>query len=72
MNPKYKKGLAPSTAARREAAQKIKTKQYKEGSKTAYKADLPGDEKPATEGSKYNEGEGAGRSEEHTSELQSH
>lgn len=62
MNPKYTKGLSPSTAARREAAQKIKTKQYEAGDKAAYKQDLPGDEPaaPSKEKSKYNKGEGAG------------
>ena len=64
MNPKYTKGLSPSTAARREAAQKIKTKQYEAGDKAAYKADLPGDKKPSKEKSKYNEGEGAGSLED--------
>ena len=59
MNPKYKKGLSPSVAARREAAQQIKTEQYKEGDKKAFVKDLPGDEKK-TKPSKYNEGEGAG------------
>ena len=69
MNPKYTKGLSPSTAAKREAAQKIKTEQYKqtkglEGNKAVYKADLPGDEKPAKEKSKYAEGKGSGSLEE--------
>ena len=64
MNPKYTKGLSPSTAARREAAQKIKTKQYEAGDKAAYKQDLPGDEKPAKKESKYNEGKGAGSLED--------
>jgi len=64
MNPKYTKGLSPSTAARREAAQKIKTKQYEAGDKAAYKQDLPGDKKPSKEKSKYNEGEGAGSLED--------
>ena len=60
MKPKYTKGLSSEVKARREAAQKIKTKQYKAGDKAAYKQDLPGDKEPAKEKSKYNEGEGAG------------
>lgn len=60
MNPKYTKGLDSKTAARRKAAQAIKTEQYKKGDKSAYKQDLPGDDKPASKESKYNEGEGAG------------
>lgn len=64
MKEQYKQGLSPSIAARREAAQKIKTKQYKEGNKAAYKQDLPGDEKPAKEKSKYSEGKGSGSLEE--------
>lgn len=63
MNPKYKKGLSSKVAARREAAQKIKTEQYEKGDKQAYKKDLPGDDKK-TKPSKYNEGEGAGSLED--------
>ena len=66
MNPrsKYTKGLSSKTAARREAAQRIKSEQYKKGDKSAFKQDLPGDEKPSDQGSKYNEGEGAGSLED--------
>ena len=64
MNPAYKKGLDRKTAARREAAQRLKTKLYKKGDKRAFDDDLPGDEKPAKKGSKYNEGEGAGSLED--------
>jgi len=63
VNPKYTKGLDKKTAARREAAQKIKSEQYQKGDKRAFKKDLPGDEKK-TKPSKYNEGEGAGSLEE--------
>jgi len=64
MNPKYTKGLDAKTAARREAAQQIKTEQYKKGDKRAFNKDLPGDEKPAKKESKYNEGKGAGSLED--------
>jgi len=64
MNPKYTKGLDAKTAARREAAQQIKTEQYKKGDKRAFDNDLPGDEKPAKKESKYNEGKGAGSLED--------
>tara|TARA_R100001509_G_C4806011_1_gene194752 strand:- start:153 stop:551 length:399 start_codon:yes stop_codon:yes gene_type:complete len=59
MNPKYTKGLSKKTAARRKAAQKIKSAQYKRGDKRAFKKDLPGDKKK-TKPSKYSEGKGAG------------
>jgi hypothetical protein len=64
MNPKYTKGLDAKTAARREAAQRIKTEQYKKGDKKAFDNNLPGDEKPSKKESKYNEGEGAGSLED--------
>jgi hypothetical protein len=59
MNPKYSKGLNKKQKARREAAQRIKTEQYKKGDKRAFKKDLPYDKKK-TKPSKYNEGKGAG------------
>ena len=45
MPAKYSKGLSKSTARRRAAAQKLRTKKYKENKMTPadYKKKLPGD-----------------------------
>jgi len=57
MNPKYKKGLSKEVAVRREAAQKMRTKKYKENpdDPTLY-TPLPGDEKAPKRRSKYADG----------------